>query len=70
MFGESLMGNPEENEAIWQGLSRMMSPGNLRPMVTRSYTGLESVSQALQDLASRKILGKAVVVVDPSPASW
>ena len=38
----------------------MLERGQVRPVIYRTYDGLESLPQALEDLASRKIWGKAV----------
>lgn len=41
----------------------MLESGKIKPIVYGSYTGLESVPRALDDLASRKVWGKAVIEV-------
>jgi NADPH-dependent curcumin reductase CurA len=46
-----------------------MKSGKLQPTVGKRYEGLESVSQALQDLADRKIMGKAIIDVGGSAAA-
>ena len=44
----------------------MIGKGLLRPTVFgKEYRGLESVVSAMRDLASRKVWGKAVVLVKP-----
>ena len=51
-----------EDNVIWEGLQPLIDQGKIVPVVyDQVYTGLESVSQALKDLAGRKTWGKAVI---------
>ena len=45
----------------------MLESGKIRPVIYGTYTGLESVPKALEELAARKVWGKAVVEIQ-SPA--
>lgn len=57
--------DPAETEEIWERLNEMWEKGLLRPAIyDTEYTGLESAVQAMKDLASRKIWGKAVIRMD------
>lgn len=68
-YGETLRRDPKERELIWSELEPLIESGKLRPAVGKRYKGLESVPQALQDLAGRKIMGKAIIDVgEPSVA--
>ncbi|TPX07235.1 uncharacterized protein E0L32_010829 [Thyridium curvatum] len=61
-YGESLRRDPEENARIWEELAPLIDSGKIKPMVfDKAYNGLESVPEALNDISSRKIWGKAVV---------
>lgn len=64
-YGETLRRYPHEREQLWDGLSPWIASGAIRPTVSNYYKGLESVPQALKDIADRKVMGKAVVVVAP-----
>ncbi|KAI1629168.1 NADPH2:quinone reductase [Exophiala viscosa] len=66
-FGETGRRDPQENEEVWNGLTTMLESGMIKPVIYGTYRGLESVSQAMDDLASRKIWGKAVVEIQPPP---
>ncbi|KAI0158332.1 zeta-crystallin [Xylariaceae sp. FL1272] len=64
-FGESYRRYPQEKDEIWSKLYRMVADGEIKPTVfDREYKGLESVSTALADIASRKVWGKAIIQVD------
>lgn len=67
-FGESGRRFPQELEAIWDGYLSMLVEGNLQPLLYGRYDGLESVGQALRDLAERRVYGKIVVDVTSSEA--
>jgi NADPH2:quinone reductase len=57
--------DPAETEKIWEGLKDMCKRGLLRPIIyDKEYMGLESVVPAMEDLASRKVWGKAVIRMD------
>ncbi|KAJ0306396.1 hypothetical protein COL5a_003613 [Colletotrichum fioriniae] len=64
-YGESLRRYPEEEKAIWDQLKPLMDTDKIRPVIYHAeYAGLEHVSRALKDMASRKIWGKAVITLD------
>jgi NADPH:quinone reductase len=44
----------------------MLVAGKIKPVVYGTYYGLDSVPKALDDLAARKVWGKAVVEVQSS----
>jgi len=55
------------NEKIWSELDEMIRRGKIRSTIyEHRYEGLEQVPQALKDLGSRKIWGKAVVKINPT----
>ncbi|KIW15325.1 hypothetical protein PV08_05370 [Exophiala spinifera] len=68
-YGETGRRNPSETEQVWKGLDAMLESGRVKPVIYRTYHGLESVPRALDDLASRKVWGKAVVEIQPAPPS-
>jgi NADPH:quinone reductase len=41
----------------------MLESGKIKPVIYGTYRGLESVPSALDDLAARKVWGKAVVEI-------
>jgi NADPH2:quinone reductase len=48
----------------------MLKQGLIKPVIFETkYQGLESVPQGLQDLAARKVWGKAIVHVSPEMAT-
>ncbi|KAH7018543.1 zeta-crystallin [Microdochium trichocladiopsis] len=67
-YGESLRRYPEEKAKIWSQLWPLINSGKIRPAVytDREYRGLASVPQALKDIASRRVWGKAVIQVHPN----
>ncbi|CZR56041.1 related to quinone reductase [Phialocephala subalpina] len=57
--------NPAETAKIWEGIKDMWEKGLLRSTVYgKEYRGLESVVEAMKDLAERKVWGKAVIRLD------
>ncbi|OCT53814.1 Quinone oxidoreductase-like protein 2 like protein [Cladophialophora carrionii] len=62
-YGETGRRDPAENEEVWRWLNEMLASGKIKPVVYATYRGLESVPQALDDLASRKVWGKAVIEI-------
>ena len=66
-FGESGRRFPSDLEKIWDGYLRMVTEGTLQPLLYGQYEGLESIGRALKDLAERKVYGKIVVSVNPTP---
>lgn len=67
-YGETGRRDPKENEEVWKGLKELLESSKIRPVIYKTYTGLESVSGAMDDLAARKVWGKAVVEIR-SPAT-
>jgi NADPH2:quinone reductase len=58
--------DPMETAEIWKGLKIMWEKDLLKPTIfDRAYKGLESVVPAMKDLSSRKVWGKAVIVLLP-----
>ena len=66
-FGETGRRNPKENEEVWRGMNEMLESGKIKPVIYGTYSGLESVPGALDDLVSRKVWGKVVVEIQPRP---
>ncbi|KIV89351.1 hypothetical protein PV10_08926 [Exophiala mesophila] len=66
-YGETGRRHPEENELIWRELNELLATGNIQPVIYGSYSGLESIPAALDDLAARKVYGKAVIEIQPEP---
>ncbi|KAG0229054.1 hypothetical protein BGW42_001823 [Actinomortierella wolfii] len=55
---------------VWKSLLNMFAERRLVPIVyEKVYQGLDQVKVGLNDLASRKTFGKAVVAINPSPSS-
>ncbi|KAI0859708.1 zeta-crystallin [Xylaria cubensis] len=66
-YGETSRRYPEETKQIWRGVYQMIEGGAFKPtLFGKAYAGLESVPEALNDVASRKVWGKAVIQVDTS----
>ena len=66
-YGELGRRQPGEHEKIWDIMKRMLSNGVIRPVRSqKSYRGLESVREALEDLESRRVCGKAVIEIQPN----
>ncbi|KIW78220.1 hypothetical protein Z517_08053 [Fonsecaea pedrosoi CBS 271.37] len=66
-FGETGRRNPAENQEVWRGLNEMLQRGQIKPVIYGTYSGLESVPGALDDLAARKVWGKAIVEIQTTP---
>lgn len=47
-------------------MNELLETGNIKPVIYGTYHGLESVPSAMEDLASRKVWGKAVVEIRSS----
>ncbi|EPE04811.1 alcohol dehydrogenase [Ophiostoma piceae UAMH 11346] len=63
-YGESLRRDPAENAQIWHKLEALISSKKIQPVVYDTpYHGLESVANALKDIADRRVWGKGVVRV-------
>ncbi|KAH7353969.1 quinone oxidoreductase [Plectosphaerella cucumerina] len=68
-FGESLRRDPAEEAQLWEGLQPLIDDGKIVPVVyDHEYRGLESVSQALKDLAGRRTWGKAIIRLEQPTA--
>ena len=64
-FGETERRDPAETIEAWNGLNVMIEERLLKPTIfDRQYRGLESVATAMQDLAARKVWGKAVILIE------
>ncbi|OBT55067.1 hypothetical protein VE04_04524 [Pseudogymnoascus sp. 24MN13] len=64
-YGETHRRNPEETRAIWETLEPMIANGDVKPTVyDGDFKGLESIPRAMQDMADRKVWGKAVITLD------
>ncbi len=61
-WGELFRSNPNEIAKTQRALDRLWTEGKIRPEVSYTYP-LSQAPQALRDLAERKILGKAVLLV-------
>ncbi|KAI1810207.1 zeta-crystallin [Poronia punctata] len=63
-YGETSRRYPREREVIWHDLYKMIERGVIKPTrFEKEYRGLESVPEALHDIACRKVWGKAVIEV-------
>lgn len=64
-YGETHRRNPEETRVIWETLDSMIANGDIKPTVyDGNFRGLESIPRAMQEMADRKVWGKAVITVD------
>lgn len=62
--GETTRRRPEETAKTWDELEGMIERDEVRPTVFGTeYRGLESLGRAMDDLAGRKVWGKAVIEV-------
>ncbi|ETS73218.1 hypothetical protein PFICI_15163 [Pestalotiopsis fici W106-1] len=63
-FGESERRDPAESVQIWTELLPLIEAGQIKPAVyAGKYQGLESVPTALEDIAARRVWGKAVIQI-------
>lgn len=64
-FGETSRRLPAETVKMWNGLNTMLAqePRAIKPVVYKTYQGLDHVNEALQALHDRKVFGKAVIEV-------
>ncbi|ORY66980.1 quinone oxidoreductase [Pseudomassariella vexata] len=64
-FGETGRRYPHETTIIWEALLPLIKSGRIKPAVyDREYRDLGSVPRALEHVASRKVWGKAVILID------
>ncbi|KFY79337.1 hypothetical protein V499_01671 [Pseudogymnoascus sp. VKM F-103] len=64
-YGETHRRNPEETRAIWETLEPMIANGDVKPTVyDGDFKGLGSIPRAMQEMADRKVWGKAVITLD------
>ncbi|KAI1748855.1 zeta-crystallin [Xylaria castorea] len=67
-YGETSRRYTDETNQIWHDVYQMVEGDTFKPTLFRKrYTGLESIPEALTDVASREVWGKAVIQVDTSP---
>ena len=57
--------DPEANRALLADLGRLLEAGTLHPIAPQTYP-LDRAAEALRDLAERRTIGKAVLVIDRS----
>lgn len=60
--------NPKQNQQNLMQLLQWMQEGSIRQHIHHQYA-LEEAPQALRDMANRKVIGKAVVVVRTTPSN-
>ncbi|KAI1327546.1 zeta-crystallin [Xylariaceae sp. FL0255] len=66
-FGESYRRYPEEKDQIWSQVFEMIDQGKIKPTIyEKEYKGLQAIPEALADIASRKVWGKAIIQVKKS----
>ena len=64
-YGELGRRRAGEHDRIWKGLEQMLGTGDVTPVpFDKGYRGLESATEALQDLEQRRVCGKAVVEME------
>lgn len=63
-FGELSRQNPQILVDTWKGYDKLLRSGAVKALIdSRVYEGIREIPRALQDLADRKLLGKAVVSI-------
>ena len=64
-FGETSRRLPAETAKMWLGLNELLArePRVIRPVVYRTYKGLDYANEAMEALQRRKVFGKAVIEV-------
>ena len=61
-FGESSRRDPQVHKEIWVGYLDMIASGRIQPLIDpKVYRGIKDVPRALQDLADKKLFGKAII---------
>ncbi|PSN70127.1 NAD(P)-binding protein [Corynespora cassiicola Philippines] len=64
-FGEDGRRDPSKTKQAWDGFSKLVDQGHIRPVIYReSYDGLEELPRALDDLEKHKVWGRAVLRVN------
>ena len=71
-FGEHGRQFPEEVAGVWAEFDRLVARDLISPVIyPKSYMGLNSIREALDDLSHRRVYGRAVVHVseeNPTPS--
>lgn len=63
-FGEHGRRDPETVRKIWKEFDAMVDEGKIKAVVySQAYLGLDSVGRAMNDLATHKVRGRAVVKI-------
>lgn len=64
-YGETSRRLPHETVKMWKGLNEMLAkgPSVIRPVVYKTYSGLQHVNEALKAVHERKVYGKAVIAI-------
>lgn len=64
-FGETSRRMPSETAKMWQGLNQVLArqPQVVKPVVYKTYKGLDAIPDAMQALSERNVYGKAVVEI-------
>lgn len=66
-YGEDSRQRPQENKKVWEGVEDLFERRLVKAVVfDRRYSGLESVPEAMKDMAARKVWGKAIICVAQS----
>lgn len=64
--GAHLKNEPEEVVKVWLALLELIERGQIRPVLhPKIYDGLDKLQEGLTDLATRKILAKAILRISP-----
>lgn len=66
-FGETSRRMPQETAKLWTGLNELLAkdPRLIKPVIYKTYKGLDAVNEAMHALSDRKVFGKAVVEICP-----
>jgi len=64
-YGETSRRLPDETKKMWQGLYELLSQGPtvIKPVVYKTYKGLDHANEAMEALHRRQVFGKAVIEV-------
>lgn len=64
-YGETSRRLPHETVKMWQGLYELLSQGPMviKPVVYKTYKGLDHANEAMEALHRRQVFGKAVIEV-------